>query len=495
MEPRATPPRQATPLRRALVLVTVGAIAVASAVLGAVYVTSTRAILIDHIDERLDDAVNRLSKPKPGPAQAGEEQPADSRSEVERLLMKPGRGNPDFAIVIDPGGGYSAGTVRDGEVVAVSGERIDALAESPPLHRIETAELADELGRYRVGAGVDDGGRTVVLGVSLGETDAVLTQSVVVAVWTSLAVATAAGIVVLLWGRRALRPLEKVVQTASRISRSDLQADPEALRERVAPADSDERSEAGRVGAALNRLLDHIGRSFEQREAVERRLRVFVADASHELRTPLASIRGYAELTRLSGEQLPPDSAHALRRIEEESARMGAIVDDLLLLARLDQELPMRLEPFDLAAILADLVEDARVAAPGHVVELRLPGEALRGSGDEDRIRQAIGNVITNAWRHTPEGTRVLVEARRHGSLVEIDVSDTGPGLPEGALDTVFERFVRVDGARSREQGGTGLGLAIARSVIEAHGGTIALESAPGRTVFSIALPSALAET
>ena len=141
------------------------------------------------------------------------------------------------------------------------------------------------------------------------------------------------------------------------------------LHERVPELDSDERSEAGRVGAALNRLLDHIAAAFAQREAVERKLRVFVADAGHELRTPLASIRGYAELTRLSGERLPPDSGHALRRIEEESTRMSAIVEDLLLLARLDQQLPMRREPFDLAAVVRDAVEDARVAAPQHTVK------------------------------------------------------------------------------------------------------------------------------
>lgn len=488
--------RMAMPLRRVIVLIAIGGVLVASLVLSLLYTTSMRANLYEHIDERLHDSIAKIDKRSHKKEDAGEAVPpdeasTDARAQIEQLLMRPGRGNPDLAIVLSPLGETAAGVVRDGVVQRLPS---DTIAEAPLELRpgeIATSVFSGDLGGYRFISGVDSSGSTVLLGVPLAETEAILAESARTAVWATILVAGAAGALTLLLTRRALRPLEEVVETAARVSRADLVTDRTALQERVAPQAADERTEAGRVGAALNRLLEHVTEAFRQRELVEQRLRVFVADASHELRTPLASVRGYAELTRLSGEELPPDSAHALSRIEAESTRMSGIVEDLLLLARLDQRLPPRSEEVDLGVVLRDVVADARVAAPAHELEVQVGDGPLGVLGDPDRLRQALGNVVSNAWQHTPDGTRIVVrgESRTAGRVV-ITVHDTGPGLPEGFETQLFERFVRADVSRSRARGGAGLGLSISKSVIEAHGGTIAVSSEPGNTVFRIELPA-----
>lgn len=221
------------------------------------------------------------------------------------------------------------------------------------------------------------------------------------------------------------------------------------------------------------------------------RVRQFVADASHELRTPLASIRGYAELSRRERDPVPPSVTHAIGRVESEALRMQGLVEDLLLLARLDAGRPLDHDPVDLTLLAMDAVSDARAASPEHKWELNLPDEPVEVPGDRARLHQVIANLLANARTHTPAGTRVVTALRREGDTVLLSVTDNGHGIPEALQRTVFERFVRGDEARTRTSGSTGLGLSIVSAVAGAHGGRVGLRSKPGETTFVVELPAA----
>lgn len=263
------------------------------------------------------------------------------------------------------------------------------------------------------------------------------------------------------------------------------------LSERVPESECDPHTEVGRVGAALNRMLDHVNGALHARQESETRVRRFVADASHELRTPLASIRGYAELTRRGREQVGPDTRHALARIESEAGRMTLLVEDLLLLARLDAGRPLQFDRTDLVPLVVDTVSDARAAGLDHIWRLDLPDEPAPVRADAARLQQILVNLLGNARSHTPPGTTVTARVRRQGDRMCVQVEDDGPGIPAALLPHVFERFARGDSARTRATGSTGLGLAIVRAVVTAHGGTVDVRSAPGRTVFTVRLPAA----
>jgi two-component system OmpR family sensor kinase len=242
---------------------------------------------------------------------------------------------------------------------------------------------------------------------------------------------------------------------------------------------------------ALNAMLGQIEDAFSRRAASEERLRRFVADASHELRTPLTSIRGYAELFRQGASERPEDLANAMRRIEEEATRMGGLVEDLLLLARLDQGRPLEQVPVDLFRLATDAVADARAVSPDRTITLTGDGPVVV-TGDEARLRQVAANLLGNAAVHTPPGTPVHVRVLAEDGQARLDVRDEGPGLPPGVGDRVFERFFRADAARSRATGGSGLGLSIVSAVAEAHGGGARLEAAPGPGAwFVVELPLA----
>jgi two-component system OmpR family sensor kinase len=299
----------------------------------------------------------------------------------------------------------------------------------------------------------------------------------------------AAAIVGAMVVRLTLRPLERVASTATRVSELPLDRGEVALAVRVPDADADPRTEVGRVGAAFNRMIEHVASALNAREASEKKVRTFVADASHELRTPLASIRGYAELTRRGGHDLPEDVVHAIGRVESESVRMTALVEDLLLLARLDEGNAIEGADVDISRMLIDAVSDATVAGPDHEWELDLPTEPVLVHGDRARLHQVVANLLANARTHTPAGTVVTAALRSVAGSALIEVSDTGPGIEPDLMPTIFERFVRGDGSRSRASGSTGLGLAIATAVVEAHGGSIQVESAQGRTVFRVIVP------
>jgi len=293
---------------------------------------------------------------------------------------------------------------------------------------------------------------------------------------------------------RDLRPLNRVAAAAQQVSDLPLDRGEVALAVRVAPVDSDPTSEVGRVGQALNHMLNNVEDALAARQASEVKLRQFVADASHELRNPLAAIRGYAELTRRSREELPKDAAYAMSRVESEAERMSYLVEDLLLLARLDSGPDLDLGPVDLSELVVNAVSDARAAGPDHAWQLAVPSEPVVALGDRHRLYQVVANLLANARTHTPAGTRVEAGIAVHDGQAVITVTDSGPGIPPEIRDHAFERFTRADVSRVRTEGApaggsTGLGLAIVSAVVDAHQGTVRVNSEPGRTEFVVTLP------
>jgi two-component system, OmpR family, sensor kinase len=327
----------------------------------------------------------------------------------------------------------------------------------------------------------------VVTGMPLASIDITMREVAIAEIAVFAAALVLTGVLGTIWVRISLRPLRRVAATATRVTQLPLASGEVNLPERV--PDADPRTEVGQVGAAFNRMLGHVESALARRAASEGRLRTFAADASHELRTPLAAIRGYAEFARRSPGALPPDIAHALARVESESARMSMLVEELLLLAQLDAGRPLGSEPVDLARMAVDVSSDARAAAPGHRWQLELPGHPVWVRGDELRLHQVLANLVSNAARHTPAGTVVNVAVSADASHATVSVTDNGPGIPPELQPAVFERFVRGDTSRSRAVGSTGLGLAIVHAVTIAHGGYAEVASSPGETRFTIVLP------
>jgi two-component system OmpR family sensor kinase len=344
------------------------------------------------------------------------------------------------------------------------------------------------LGDYRVEAFTAPDGDLAVVGLPLRPVHETLAELLVV----ELAVFGAVLVLILVASRwlvsLSLRPLARVTTTARQVSDAPLTDGDPALTVRVPAPNS--ATEVGQLGLAFNHMLDHVEASLISRNASEDRLRRFIADASHELRTPVASIRGHAESVRRTDKDLPDDVLQSLGRIEAEAVRMGVLVDDLLLLARLDAGRSLARGTVDLTRIAIDAADDARVAGPDHHWLLNLPAEPVTVRGDDHRLREVVTNLLTNARVHTPAGTSVelalAVDPER--SLVRLSVSDNGPGIPVEVQPRVFERFYRADSARSPMTGSSGLGLSIVRAVTEAHGGKVELTSSPGRTVFSVTL-------
>ncbi|HEU5471642.1 MAG TPA: HAMP domain-containing sensor histidine kinase [Actinophytocola sp.] len=290
--------------------------------------------------------------------------------------------------------------------------------------------------------------------------------------------------------RKGLRPLSDMAETARDITEHDLTRSADLP---VRVSGSGGGVEVEELRTAFNRMLEHIDLSLAARAAADERLRRFVADASHELRTPLTSIRGYADLFHYAAANEPAERDAHLARIRAETARMSVLVDDLLLLARLDsadEEPPLRLSGTDLAELAGQAAEAFRAGHPNHPLIVELPGQPLPLWADPVRLRQVVDNLLANAAAHTPAGTEVTLTARDAGAHVELAVADAGPGIPAEHRERIFDRFYRVDDSRTRGAAGSGLGLAVVRLLVAAHGGTIGVDSAPGRTVFTVRLPA-----
>jgi two-component system OmpR family sensor kinase len=351
--------------------------------------------------------------------------------------------------------------------------------------------LLDGLGPYRLMSGQSYlTGETLVVGLSLTGTERAIRENLrflVVLSLYALALAIVSEVFIL---RRALAPLNRIVNTADHVAAMPLERGEVEMPVRVAVRDANPDTEVGRVGLALNRLLDHVEVALSERHASETRVRQFVADASHELRTPLAAVRGYSEIARRGGGDVPGYIAYALERVESQSARMTELVDDLLLLARLDEGRPLVHGRVDLSALCVEGVADAEAAAgPERRWSLEIPAEAVIILGDGFHLQQVLANLLTNARIHTPAGTAVAVRLAAGSDGAVLTVADNGPGIPAELQSEVFGRFTRGSEGRSGPTRSTGLGLAIVRAVVQAHGGSVAVRSEPGNTVFTVRLP------
>ncbi|OBK47379.1 cell wall metabolism sensor histidine kinase WalK [Mycobacterium sp. 1081908.1] len=412
---------------------------------------------------------------------------------------RPGPG-PRFLDAPGQPAGMVAAVITDGKIVDAGYLTSDgARASLTPAAQTQLEHIAggrkpvtvdlDGLGRYRVVAAPSrSGGDIIVTGLSMSNIDATMIRMLVIlgiVTVIALVAATSAGVIII---RRALAPLRRVAQTASEVVELPLDRGEVELPVRVAESDANPSTEVGQLGSALNRMLDHIAAALSARQASETRVRQFVADASHELRTPLAAIRGYTELTQRMGDDREA-VAHAMSRVASETERITRLVEDLLLLARLDSGRPLERQAVDLSRLAVDAVSDAHVAGPEHQWELDLPEEPVVVTGDAARLQQVLTNLLANARVHTAPGTVVTTRLSTEPTQTVLQVIDNGPGIPAGLQSEVFERFARGDSSRSRKGGSTGLGLAIVSAVVKAHNGTITVDSAPGHTEFTVRLP------
>ncbi|MGW5198954.1 sensor histidine kinase [Streptomyces spiralis] len=391
---------------------------------------------------------------------------------VTNAAVVPSASHPDFAVPL---------TAADRE----------ALATLPVDRRGHTVRLS-ALGDYRLAAWPGRDGDVLVTGLPMEPVRATVHRLELVAGGVFGLALAAAGVAGALWVRWSLRPLSRVAATATRVSELPLASGEVALPPRAPEADP--HSEVGRVSTAFDRMLHHVEDALTKRHASEERLRSFAADASHELRTPVASVRGHAELALLHPGPMPPEVSRALERIAAESGRMGELVDEMLLLARLDAGRPLERRPVDLTRLVLDAVTDARAVGPGHGWALDLPEDPVTVTGDAHRLQQVLANLLANARLHTPEGTKVTVTLEAGASSVVLSVHDDGPGVPEEIRPGVFDRFTRADRRRTGPSAGAGagagLGLSIVVAVTEAHGGSVELESRAGATTFTVRLPA-----
>ncbi|MFI7408158.1 ATP-binding protein [Streptomyces sp. NPDC049627] len=505
---RAGQPRT---LRTRLVVASLVLIAVVCAVIGTVTTLALRSHLYEQLGAQLTEVGNRAAGKPPG-TDPDEDDPNKNDS--------PHKAAQTFDIgefAKRAGGPGSSGTVialvRDGVITeAKVGQKSDdgtaagdfgmkaidltdaqeaALDEVPRDKDQHTVDLGGSLGEYRVQYRTSiDGTRSYYVAIPTKDVSSTLNTLMLIELSVTAAALVAAGIAGTVIVGVATRPLRRVATTATRVSELPLHTGEVNLSERVPESETDPHTEVGQVGAALNRMLDHVHAALHSRQQSEMRVRQFVADASHELRTPLASIRGYAELTRRGREDVGPDTKHALGRIESEAGRMTLLVEDLLLLARLDAGRPLQFEQTDLVPLVVDTISDARAAGMDHNWRLDLPDEPALVSADAARLQQVLVNLLGNARNHTPPGTTVTARVQRRGPWLCVDVEDNGQGIPPDLLPHVFERFARGDSARSRATGSTGLGLAIVQAVATAHGGAVTVDSVPGRTVFTVHLPA-----
>ena len=473
-------------LRARLTFGLVVLLAVSCAAVGVAAVIELDGFLINRLDQQLTQAGNRFPMSLEHKGQVPDDHDGDEHGDTRRQTTG------TFGARLVGGTVTNAAVVRPGSVTDVPLTTRDErqLRAVPVDGRGHSVDLS-RLDSYRVVASKGLDGDILVTGLPLEPVEATVHRLVLVAGIVFGLALTVTGVAGALWVRWSLRPLSRVAATATRVSELPLASGEVALPPRA--PESDPRSEVGRVAGAFNRMLGHVEDALTKRHASEERLRSFAADASHELRTPVASVRGHAELALLHPGPVPPEITRALERIAAESGRMGEMVDDLLLLARLDAGRPLERLPVDLTRLVLDAVTDARATGPEHRWALELPEEPVTVTGDEHRLHQVLANLLANARWHTPVGTKVTVTLETEGGQAVLQVHDDGPGVPEDIQPGVFERFTRAEHRRRKGAagGGAGLGLSIVAAVTEAHGGSVALESKPGSTTFTVRLSTA----
>jgi two-component system OmpR family sensor kinase len=475
-------------LRTRLLVALLALLAAVSLIIGVVSVVALNSFLLGRLDDQLSAAGVR-SQGAEGPDGGGD----DHHGRSPDFLLAPGQGEGTLGARLVNGQVQQAGVLdRQGHADSLPAEQAAALLALPVDGKPHTRDLGGDLSDYRLMATQEQDGDVLVTGLPLGGVHATVFRLAAVAGVVALLGLLIAGLAGAAIIRLALQPLRRVAGTARRVSELSLDRGEVALGIRVPDEDTDPRTEVGQVGSALNQMLAHVAAALAARQASETRVRQFVADASHELRTPLAAIRGYAELTRPSRDELPADVGHALTRIESQAVRMSGLVGDLLQLARLDAGRPVEVAPVDLSRLLVDGVTDAQAAGSEHIWKLDVPEDPLLVRGDSGALAQVVDNLLTNARVHTPRGTVVSVQlAEGEGAqpVARLTVADDGPGIPAELLPEAFERFTRGDTSRSRAAGSSGLGLAIVAAIVAAHHGGVDVVSEPGRTEFTITLP------
>jgi two-component system OmpR family sensor kinase len=461
-------------LRARILLVTVVLFAAGLGVANFATYHFVSSFLVGRVDDQLKAAT--------GPAAARLTRTGALHGEGEHGLSLPDGG---YAAVVDGRGRLR----REARFAVGRGAARPQIPRGLTREELTTVRAVGGGTEYRLIAKPLGAAGTVVVALPLTDVRATQHRLLLIGVVVSGLVLLAIGVGAYWLTRRELRPLERMAERSGAIAAGDLS-------QRVEP--DDPRTEVGRLGAALNAMLAEIERSFaeielaySERVVAEERLRQFVADASHELRTPVTSIRGYAQLFRRGAREHPADLANVMRRIEEAGERMGALVDELLLLAQLDQGLRLEHEAVDVSAVVEAAVDAARAADPERPIDVDAQSP-LVVLGSESRLRQVVDNLLTNARLHTPPGTPIHVCLDGEDDGVVLEVADEGPGVPPDEAERIFERFYRTDRARTRSHGGVGLGLAIVRSLIEAHEGTVGYRPRPGGgAVFRVVLPAA----
>jgi signal transduction histidine kinase len=468
------------PLRITLVALLVTLVAAALAVTGLTATSLLKEYLLEQRDAELRDTVRASQGPVfLNACLAHPDHPQPNPTYIACLAPD----DEEPIVLTGPrGSGRDLPELDDAEV--------DALRDGARPMNVQSDGRTD----WRMASAPLAGGYTIVVGTDLDRDQAAIGRLVRIEAIVGLIVLTVLGAAGYLLVRNSLRPLAGVERTAQAIAAGDLS-------QRV--PEGDERTEVGRLSTALNGMLSRIESAFraqqeseEQARGSENRMRRFVADASHELRTPLTSIRGFAELYRQGAVRSDADVARLMQRIEAEGARMGLLVEDLLLLARLDQQRPLTFSPVDLAEVAGDAVHDAKAVQPDRPIALHLD-ESLTDvpvvRGDEGRLRQVVANLVTNALTHTPPDARVtltVAQAPDDPAVLLLRVADEGPGMDPADAARAFERFYRADASRTRTAGGTGLGLSIVSSLVAAHGGSVDLRTAPGEgAVFTLRIP------
>lgn len=474
-----------------LILTTLVLVALVSIVVGLVTTLAMRHYLLTRLDAQVVSAAKGghgpplpLGDTQPGACvrfiQQGDEGRSIGFGQADGTLIGWFQGRQGFAVLI-------SGT----SICKVSATDAATLAALPVSEKTRTVDLSS--GEYRLSV-LPDHDLKSVTGLPTADVTDTVRSLLLWEIAVAIAGVVMAGLIGQALVRRQLTPLKRVAATATAVTHLPLDTGEVGVIPRVPAELTDRSTEVGQVGAAFNSMLGHVEQALDTRHESEQRVRQFLADASHELRTPLSTIVGYAELTRRTPDD-PAAMTHAMGRIQAESGRMAELVNDLLLLARLDSGRPLEHGDVDLSRLLVEAVNDARVLSPDHVWRIALPPDPLHVEGDRDRLQQVVSNLLTNAIRHTPEGTTVSVSAAgvpRDGRLphgVVVAVHDDGPGMPEDLLGKEFERFSRGDSSRTRASGGAGLGLSIVHAIVAAHEGSVRMTSVPGDTRVEVRLP------
>jgi two-component system OmpR family sensor kinase len=477
-------------LRTRLVLVAMALLVAICGAVGLFSFASMDSFLTRQLDDQLRQAASRSSDPGRPPLGGfnGRPDPLDSRGQsVGTLNARILNGQVNSA------GFLASDTTRS----PLSSEDKEILL--PLQHDAAPVDRTLSNGDYRLVAVETNYGDVLVTGLPLAAKESTLTSLVWTFVFVSLGGLVLIGLAGTVLIRRTMKPLEQLSEVATRVSQLPLDAGEVALAVRVPPSNSTPGTEVGSVGHALNLMLDNVANALEARQQSETKVRQFVADASHELRTPLTAIRGYTELMRMT-ESFTPDGRKSLARVQSQSERMTTLVEDLLLLARLDEGQPLKLGEVDLTQLVIETVSDEKVISPEHHWHLELPDEPLVVSGDAAQLRQVLVNLLSNARKHTAPGTTVVTGVKKAaGGGAVVTVTDDGGGIPPEFVGHAFARFARADAARAgmapgsgpaASEGTSGLGLSIVQSIVEAHGGSVEVTSRPGRTEFTLRLPA-----